>query len=160
MVFSNFRYLFNVIAEDVSGVESQSSAPYVYYIYIELSCTQSPFFQNLPQGCTKCKQRNRILVICANCPRIASTLSQQYLKSFLGLRGQYAQITKIQFVCLHLVHSRYTCMAGFARRDIKYMQALCTYNIYIGCYWSVHCTRPLKSSPQSSIKVGDYNSTK
>ena len=25
---------------------------YIYYIYIELACAQSPFFQNLPYECT------------------------------------------------------------------------------------------------------------
>ena len=34
----------------------QSSTLYIYYIYIELACTQSPFFQNLPYECTRCKQ--------------------------------------------------------------------------------------------------------
>ena len=29
-------------------LEAQSSTLYIYYIYIELACTQSPFFQNLP----------------------------------------------------------------------------------------------------------------
>ena len=33
-----------------------------------------------------------------------------------------------------LVHSRYTRMAGFGRREIEYMQALCIYNKYIECY--------------------------
>ena len=30
----------------------QSSTLYIYYIYIELASTQSPFFQNLPYECT------------------------------------------------------------------------------------------------------------
>ena len=33
-----------------------------------------------------------------------------------------------------LVHSRYTRMAGFGRREIEYMQALCIYNKYLECY--------------------------
>ena len=33
-----------------------------------------------------------------------------------------------------LVHLRYTRMAGFGRREIEYMQALCIYNKYIECY--------------------------
>ena len=32
------------------------------------------------------------------------------------------------------VYICYTRMAGFGRREIKYMQALCIYNIYIECY--------------------------
>ena len=33
-----------------------------------------------------------------------------------------------------LVHSRYTRMAGFGRREIEYMHALCIYNKYIEFY--------------------------
>ena len=33
-----------------------------------------------------------------------------------------------------LVHSRYTRMAGFGRREIEYIQALCIYNKYKECY--------------------------
>ena len=33
-----------------------------------------------------------------------------------------------------LVHSRYTRMAGFGRREIEYMHALCIYSKYIECY--------------------------
>ena len=33
-----------------------------------------------------------------------------------------------------LVHSWYTRMADFGRREIEYMQALCIYNKYIECY--------------------------
>ena len=47
------------------------------------------------------------------------------------MRGQYVQITKIRYLCFDLVHSRYTRMAGFGRREIELMQALCIYNIYI-----------------------------
>ena len=50
------------------------------------------------------------------------------------MREQYVQITKIQYLCFDLVHSRYSRMAGFGRRDIDYMQALCIYNIHIDCY--------------------------
>ena len=35
-------------------------------------------------------------------------------------------------------------MAGFGRREIEYMQALCTYNKYIECY-SVYIESPLDS---------------
>ena len=35
-----------------TGSYSQSSTLYIYYIYIELACTQSPFFQNLPYEST------------------------------------------------------------------------------------------------------------
>ena len=38
-------------------LKAQSSTLYIYYIYIELASTQSPFFQNLPYECTKCKQK-------------------------------------------------------------------------------------------------------
>ena len=55
------------------------------------------------------------------------------------MRGQYVQITKIRYLCFDLVHSRYTRMAGFGRREIEYMQALCIYNIYIE-YYSVMLT--------------------
>ena len=79
-------------------------ALYTYYIYIELACTQSPFFQNLPYLATlglpyeftKCKQINRILVICAHCPRIASMLLRVCADNVRR---------KIRFLCLHLVHS-------------------------------------------------------
>ena len=50
------------------------------------------------------------------------------------MRGQYVQITKIRYLCFDLVHSRYTRMAGFGRREIELMQALCIYNIYIEYY--------------------------
>ena len=33
-----------------------------------------------------------------------------------------------------LVHSRYTRMTGFGRREIEYMKALFIYNKYIECY--------------------------
>ena len=46
------------------------------------------------------------------------------------MRGQYVQITKIRYLCFDLVHSRSSRMAGFGRREIEYMQALCIYNIY------------------------------
>ena len=45
-----------------------------------------------------------------------------------------------------LIHSRYTRMAGFGRREIEYMQAICIYNKYIECY-SVHATQGDKSYP-------------
>ena len=41
---------------------------------------------------------------------------------------------ELVFSCLYRVHSRYTRMAGFGRREIEYMQALCIYNRYIDCY--------------------------
>ena len=51
------------------------------------------------------------------------------------MRGQYVQITKIRYLCFRFctlaVHSRYSRMAGFGRREIEYMQALCINNIYI-----------------------------
>ena len=55
------------------------------------------------------------------------------------MRGQYVQITKIRYLCFDLVSSRYSRMAGFGRREIEYMQALCIYNIYIE-YYSVNIT--------------------
>ena len=55
------------------------------------------------------------------------------------MRGQYVQITKIRYLCFDLVHSRYTRVAGFGRREIELMQALCIYNIYIE-YYSVGFT--------------------
>ena len=45
------------------------------------------------------------------------------------------QITKIRYLCFDLVSSRYTRMAGFRRREIEDMQALCINNIYIECYF-------------------------
>ena len=52
--------------------------------------------------CTKCKQRNRFLVIvCAN----PENLYKYYWLSIEAMRGQCAQITKIRFICLHSVHS-------------------------------------------------------
>ena len=50
------------------------------------------------------------------------------------MRGQYVQITKIRYLCFDLVHSWYTRMAGFGRREIELMQALCIYDIYIEYY--------------------------
>ena len=38
-----------------------------------------------------------------------------------------------------LVHSWYTRMAGFGRREIEYMQALCIFNKYIEFYSVVRC---------------------
>ena len=34
------------------GIKPQSGTLYIYYIYTELACTQSPFFQTLPSECT------------------------------------------------------------------------------------------------------------
>ena len=53
------------------------------------------------------------------------------------MRGQYVQITKIRYLCFDFVHSRYTRMTGFGRREIELMQALCIYDIYIE-YYSVY----------------------
>ena len=55
------------------------------------------------------------------------------------MRGHYVQITKIRYLCFDLVHLRYTRMAGFGRREIELMQALCIYNIYKE-YYSVPFT--------------------
>ena len=63
------------------------------------------------------------------------------------MRGQYVQITKIRYLCFRFgtlaVHSRYSRMAGFGRREIEYMQALCIFNIYIE-YYSVDNTQSMK----------------
>ena len=66
----------------------------------------------------RCMQR---LVICS---------SLVFVVPYKDMRGQYVQITKIRYLCFDLVHSRYTRMAGFGRREIELMQALCIYNIY------------------------------
>ena len=57
-----------------------------------------------------------------------------YSDPYKDMRGQYVQITKIRYLCFDFVHSRYTRMAGFGRREIELMQALCIYNIYIEYY--------------------------
>ena len=66
----------------------------------------------------RCMQR---LVICS---------SLVFVVPYKDMRGQYVQITKIRYLCFDFVHSRYTRMAGFGRREIELMQALCIYNIY------------------------------
>ena len=63
------------------------------------------------------------------------------------------QITKIRYLCFDLVHSRYSRMAGFGRREIEYMQALCIYNIYIE-YYSVILSNMTKV--KESIKSIKY----
>ena len=70
----------------------------------------------------RCMQR---LVICS---------SLVFVVPYKDMRGQYVQITKIRYLCFDFVHSRYTRMAGFGRREIELMQALCIYNIYIEYY--------------------------
>ena len=66
------------------------------------------------------------------------------------MRGQYVQITKIRYLCFDFVHSRYTRMAGFGRREIELMQALCIYNIYIE-YYSVTMVLMLDGSSVQGI---------
>jgi len=70
----------------------------------------------------RCMQR---LVICS---------SLVFVVPYKDMRGQYVQITKIRYLCFDFVHSRYTRMAGFGRREIELMQALCIYNIHIEYY--------------------------
>ena len=50
-------------------------------------------------------------------------------------------IYKIYYNKCTLVLLRYTRMAGFGRREIEYMQALCIYKIYIE-YYSVDLSYP------------------
>ena len=62
----NFRHIFIASLQGVAsegarlalGVVTQSSTLYIHHIYIERTCTQSPFFQSLPYECTKYKQIN------------------------------------------------------------------------------------------------------
>ena len=76
---------------------------YKYYIYILHRYNLATL--GLPYECTKCKQRNRILVICAHCPRKPWELLKHYWLSIEAMHGQCAQIIKIRFLCLHLVQS-------------------------------------------------------
>ena len=75
-----------------------------------------------------------------------------YSDPYKDMRGQYVQITKIRYLCFDLVHSRYTRMAGFGRREIELMQALCIYNIYIE-YYSVGGGLVMAYMPRTR---GDY----
>ena len=52
VVYRNILALFTNINSTCSVGVPQSSTLYIYYIYIELASTQSPFFQNLPSECT------------------------------------------------------------------------------------------------------------
>ena len=148
---------------------AQSSTLYIYYIYIELASTQSPFFQNLPYESTaRIPNQNKdiefwlsahivraypymdqsmqitkialiqlykILKVTKRCmQRLVICSSLVFVVPYKDMRGQYVQITKIRYPCFDLVHSRYTRMAGFGRREIELMQALCIYDIYIEYY--------------------------
>merc|ERR1712127_813718 len=63
----------------------------------------------------------------------AIKISKKYPTVWSGrpIKGRWKELV---FSCLYRVHSRYTRMAGFGRREIELMQALCIYNRYIECY--------------------------
>ena len=70
------------------------------YIYITYLATQG-----LPYECTKCKQGNRILVICAHCPRNPWELLKYYWLSIDQCADNGRRLPKLDFFRLHLVQS-------------------------------------------------------
>ena len=61
---------------------------------------------------------------------------------------------KLVLCCLYRVHSRYTRMAGFGRREIEYMQALCIYNkCIIECYTVYHSLKCDQQIPGVKVQV-------
>ena len=66
----------------------------IYYIYIELACTQSPFFQNLPSECTaSVRNQNK---------DIEFWLSAHIVRAYPYM-DQSMQITKIALIQLYKI---------------------------------------------------------